>query len=164
MKKTLLLLLILSSLNIISGQKSLKNFKGELIFKDCRYYVPINRYLYDTIINYSSIQVGDSFKIEYWTLISPEIELNQKLIPFKFSKKSDSIFLNYYDPVNKLNVSEYSFSLIKHDTIDYSVCCLMFVDSFSADGKIYKKLLNEFDDENRGLKTIYFARILRVIK
>jgi len=94
--------------------------------------------------------------MEQIAFLYPDDDLKQKFIPFKFSKKNDSIFLNYFDPIIKRTTSDYAFPLNKRDTVDIPVCYQMFIDSFRPDGKTYKKTLKEYDDEmSNNLRTIY---------
>ena len=95
-------------------------------------------------------------QMEQMAFLYPDNDFKQTFIPFKFSKKSDSIFLNYFDPIIKRTTSDYAFPLKKGDTVDIPVCYQMFVNSFQIDGKTYKKTLNEYDDEmSNNLRTIY---------
>lgn len=132
-----ILLVILSGINISSGQKSLENIEGNLIFKESFFYYPITRSTYDTIITFSNYELGKTTQIEQMVAFSARNDQEIEYLPIKFYRNKDSIFYKYANPYDIDHDTTYSklFPLDLKDTIETAFCYKIRIDTIRGTDK-----------------------------
>lgn len=92
----LICFLIIGIQSSFYAQKTLKNFEGNLMFKESNYYTPITRKVYDTVNIYYSYEVAKTINIERCSIFDVyNIDSEGKaFLPIIFFQNGDSIFLS----------------------------------------------------------------------
>jgi hypothetical protein len=119
------------------GQSKLENFKGELYFKDSRYFVSINREINDTTITYLKYVIGDSLYVTKYAIISSDNEFELKYLPVKYELLNDTIFLKCINPLSKQNEIRSVYSLNPKSPIECEACLWRLADSCHENGSIH---------------------------
>jgi hypothetical protein len=154
MKKTLFFLLLIFLGIQVDGQKTLKNFNGQFVFKESSFYEPITRNCYDTVVRYSKYEKKDSTIITQYVLSFDDNIVEFSYIPFKYYLNNDTIFLKYFNPITIEYVVKNAYSLKRKDTLVGSICNKFLVDSINENGK-KKYFIDEIQSEPVDLNIIY---------
>jgi hypothetical protein len=129
------------------SQKSLKNFTGTLIFKETNYYQRLTREQTDTTINYylfDKSSEGASSEIEITQIYFVKNDFQEyDFVKFKFIKQNDSLFIDYYNPLEEKNIFEYIYPLNKRDTVNSCHSYIISYDSTLNNALIYVKKIDE---------------------
>ncbi len=154
----LIIFLIIGMQYSFYAQKTLKNFEGNLTFKESDYYTPISRKIYDTINIYYSYEVEKTIKIERFAPISSfdNDSENKSFLPIIFFKNGDSLFFKYQEKFSTVpdTVISKLFPLSFKDTIDVPFCYRISEDSIRwKDEKRTLEIKTECDGDDRNIKT-----------
>jgi len=157
MAKKVIILLILFCSIFADAQKNLKDFYGDLIFKETSYYFPIDRKLFDTSISYSIYSINKMIEIEQ---IAPSFNnrngLEINYTPINFFNNRDTIFCKITNPFNKGHDTTIMalFPLRYKDTLLSNGCYRITLDTIHSSNKqLYVE--TECVDENNDYKTFY---------
>jgi len=138
-----------------------------VLFKESNYYELITRRRADTTIRYYSVDIDDSIQMyEEVTLLNDDA-LVQKFIPYKFFKRRDSLFIKYYEPIEKKEIIRYQYPLNYRDTLNGQSCYKIFIDS--TDTKIndtayaVKRWINECSGEDNYITTFKGDTVINLL-
>ncbi|MCD6068524.1 MAG: hypothetical protein K0S33_3350 [Bacteroidetes bacterium] len=129
--KRIFYLFFLSLPLFIFGQKTLKKYEGNLLFKETSYHTIISRELTDTTIKYFNFSIDSLIEIEEWSAFR-EAEVSFVYLEFCLVKRSDSLFIRYFNPLSKQKNLVYFLPLNTRDTIRNYRGYTLFVDSTSV--------------------------------
>ena len=109
------------------AQKTLKNFEGDLLFKESNYYFPLTRKTYDTACTYYSYSVNKHvINIERISPLSSQWHetVETQFLPIIFFQNGDSLFFKYQEKYSNVpdTVVSKLFPLSFKDTIEVSFC------------------------------------------
>jgi hypothetical protein len=155
-KGSLIIILFFSLLTDMLAQKTLKDFDGDLLFKESYYYYPVTRQTYDTVVTYSNYELKKMIEIENSGVISKNESKEISYIPIKFFKNKDSVFYKYADPFDIDHDTTYVklFPLNFNDSVETAFCFKITMDTIrGTDKKRTLTIHTECDGDHRDIKT-----------
>ena len=142
--------------NCCYAQKTLKNFEGELLFKESYYYFALTRTTYDTAHLYYNYEVKKTININKYFPISSYDADETPFLPIIFCKNEDSLFFKYQEKYSNVpdTVVTKLFPLSYKDTIEVPFCYRISQDSVRwKDTKRTLEIKTDCDGDGHDIKT-----------
>lgn len=147
----LTILIILTGLShLCYSQKTLKDFEGDLVFKESNNYFALTRFTYDTV------NVYYSYSINQHIVNIERFSSEKSFLPIILYKNGDSLFFKYQERFSDVpdTIISKLFSLSFNDTIEKSFCYRIIQDTIRwTDIKRTLEIKLDCDGDAHDMKT-----------